>query len=78
MKYGENRPIEWPSEGELHPLEPDAQPVALDPVNHDQVAAIAYRIWQERGCPIGSDQEDWYRAEAELKNREVLVATDGG
>ena len=22
------------------------------------IAARAYELWQERGCPIGSDQED--------------------
>ena len=37
------------------------------------VAALAYRLWQERGCPIGSDKEDWFRAENELKNRKVLA-----
>jgi hypothetical protein len=33
------------------------------------VAALAYLFWQERGCPIGSDQEDWFRAEETLKKR---------
>jgi hypothetical protein len=40
--------------------------------NQDEVAALAYNLWQERGCPNGSDQEDWFRAETELKNRRVL------
>jgi len=39
----------------------------------DGVAALAYQMWQERGCPIGSDQEDWFRAENELKNRKVMA-----
>jgi hypothetical protein len=26
----------------------------------------AYQSWLERGCPMGSPQEDWYRAEREL------------
>jgi len=34
----------------------------------EQVKARAYELWLERGCPMGSDQEDWYRAEAELRN----------
>jgi hypothetical protein len=29
-----------------------------------EIAAAAYQLWLERGCPIGSDQEDWFRAEA--------------
>ena len=42
------------------------------PMKHEMVEAMAYQLWLERGCPIGSDQEDWYRAEADLKvtNRE--------
>ena len=32
-----------------------------------EIAAAAYRFWQDRGCPIGSDQEDWFRAEVVLK-----------
>jgi len=41
--------------------------------NDDGIAALAYKLWQERGCPLGSDQEDWFRAENELKNRKVLA-----
>jgi hypothetical protein len=33
-----------------------------------EIATVAYQLWLERGCPIGSDQEDWYRAEAMRKN----------
>jgi hypothetical protein len=39
------------------------------PVDREAVEAMAYQIWLERGSPIGSDQEDWYRAEAALKDR---------
>ena len=38
-------------------------------VNPETVEAMAYQFWLQRGCPIGSDQEDWYRAESELKDR---------
>jgi hypothetical protein len=27
----------------------------------------AYELWLERGCPEGSPDEDWYKAESELK-----------
>jgi hypothetical protein len=37
-----------------------------------EIAAVAYRLWQGNGCPVGSDREDWFRAEAMLKN--ALVA----
>ena len=37
-------------------------------VSEDAVAALAYQLWQERGCPVGSDQEDWFRAEQQLRS----------
>ena len=42
---------------------------SVAPVEHEAVEAMAYQIWLQRGCPIGSDQEDWYKAETELKTR---------
>ena len=39
------------------------------PVSPDMVEAMAYQLWLQRGCPTGSEQEDWYRAEAELKDK---------
>jgi hypothetical protein len=50
----------------------------LDPKNHNDVAMLAHKLWLKRGCPIGSDQEDWFRAENELKKRTVVVATASG
>ena len=34
---------------------------------HDQIAARAFELWQSRGCPIGSPEEDWRVAEEELQ-----------
>lgn len=36
---------------------------------HKDIAALAYELWQARGCPFGSSQEDWYRAVEELRSR---------
>jgi hypothetical protein len=33
----------------------------------DEVQALAYRLWEEAGRPIGSPQEHWYRAENLLR-----------
>lgn len=41
-------------------------------VDYDQVSAHAYRCWQERGCPDGSAEEDWHRAERELRERRAV------
>lgn len=36
-------------------------------VSQEEVSARAYRCWQERGCPDGSPEIDWHRAEKELE-----------
>ena len=33
---------------------------------HEQIAVLAYELWQQRGCPEGCPEEDWFRAEHEL------------
>jgi hypothetical protein len=33
----------------------------------EEIAARAYRCWHERGCPHGSPDIDWTRAEQELR-----------
>ena len=43
--------------------------------HHDDVAALAYQFWQDRGCPEGSGEEDWLRASRELRNRAVSLQT---
>jgi hypothetical protein len=35
---------------------------------NDEIAALAYQLWTDRGCPVGSPDEDWFRAEEELKS----------
>jgi hypothetical protein len=29
---------------------------------HDDIAPLAYALWQARGCPDGSSQDDWFHA----------------
>ena len=36
------------------------------PVNTEKIAALAYELWQGRGCPEGTPEEDWFRAEQEI------------
>lgn len=33
---------------------------------HEQIASLAYALWQARGCPDGSPDIDWLQAEQEL------------
>ena len=37
-------------------------------VTDTEIAQLAYSLWQSRGCPEGSPDEDWFRAEAELRS----------
>lgn len=37
-----------------------------EPKNDLDVAAIAYRLWEERGCPQGDAERDWYEAERQV------------
>ena len=33
-----------------------------------KIAIVAHQLWLDNGCPVGSDQEDWLRAEEMLKS----------
>jgi hypothetical protein len=34
--------------------------------NDADIATLAYALWQQRGCPEGSPEEDWVQAERQL------------
>jgi hypothetical protein len=36
-------------------------------ISHWDVANLAYHLWEERGCPDGSADEDWFEAERRVK-----------
>lgn len=38
-------------------------------VTHDQIAQLAHRFWSERGNHHGNPQDDWFRAEEELRGK---------
>jgi Protein of unknown function (DUF2934) len=31
-----------------------------------RIAVLAYEFWRQRGCPIGTPEQDWFRAEREI------------
>jgi hypothetical protein len=48
-----------------------------DHEKQQQTAFLAYQFWMERGCPVGSPAEDWFRAEGALHSRQLEeVAAD--
>lgn len=41
--------------------------------DRDHVAELAYTLWESRGCPIGSSEEDWFKAEQDLQSTAELA-----
>ena len=45
---------------------------------HEVTAVLAYRLWEKRGCPLGSPEVDWFEARNQLatalaKNETLIV-----
>jgi DUF2934 family protein len=34
---------------------------------HRSIGELAYRLWQARGCPDGTAEQDWFEAEKQLQ-----------
>jgi hypothetical protein len=62
MKLGPKR------RGASRPTE-SAERSVSESANENAIALLAYRLWQDRGSPIGSHQDDWFQAESELQAR---------
>ena len=37
---------------------------------HDEIAKLAYELWERRGRPLGSPEIDWHAAESALSVRD--------
>ncbi len=37
---------------------------------HEDIARLAYALWEARGCQGGNPEEDWLRAEQQLRTDE--------
>ena len=46
---------------------PQAQPASHVQIPHEKIAMRAYEKWCKRGRPMGTEHQDWYEAEAELR-----------
>jgi hypothetical protein len=47
--------------------------VPVEEPTRAQIAELAYLYWEARGCHGGSPEEDWLRAEQELRQRAFAV-----
>jgi hypothetical protein len=64
-KHGIKRPTaaiapETENAAEVVAIETGSRPA------YNEIAALAYTYWVDRGCQGGSQEEDWLRAEQEL------------
>ena len=44
--------------------------------DQEAIARLAYFYWEARGRPNDSPEEDWFRAEADLRNPLAAEPTD--
>jgi Protein of unknown function (DUF2934) len=49
-----------------------------EPDKQQEVAVLAYTFWQDRGCPEGTPDEDWFRAEREIARSKRLAGREVG
>jgi len=40
----------------------------------ENLAKLAYTLWQQRGCPEGSSEFDWFEAERKLRESAERVS----
>ena len=52
------------------------KPTATVSPTESEIATVAYQLWLANGCPVGSHEEDWFRAEAMLKNALIAKCED--
>lgn len=45
------------------------------PLDNGEVARVAYRLYEERGCAAGHALEDWLKAEAIVRRRRTERST---
>lgn len=55
--------------------EPTRQPTSL---NYQQIATVAYRLWEQAGRPDGRDVEFWLQAERQTTFQSPGVAKSAG
>jgi hypothetical protein len=50
----------------------DAAPLnEMNEPRESDIANLAYSLWQSRGCPDGSPEEDWFRALDQLRSQKA-------
>lgn len=58
-----------PTQELVGPGSSEATEQANNQDEREEITRLAHQFWIQRGCPIGTPEEDWFRAEAELRSR---------
>jgi hypothetical protein len=64
----ERRPTS-PTQEVVAPDSSEATELASNRDEREEITRLAHQFWIERGCPIETPEEDWFRAEAEVRSR---------
>ena len=48
----------------------------IDTPEEDHIRVRAYYLWFDRGCPNGTDRQDWFAAKQQLHTAATLSASD--
>ena len=46
-------------------------------MTHEEISALAYRLWQDEGHPEDKAEEHWHRAEEKLRDWHSPVPPEG-
>jgi hypothetical protein len=66
-KIAKQSPATLPGGNEPSQSEVGASTSVENITRHEEIARLAYSLWQARGCPVGSPETDWFRAEQEME-----------
>lgn len=55
----------------FHRLNSRGESMEHQEVDQTGIGRFAYDFWLQRGCPMGSPEEDWFRAEQKLRHEAV-------
>jgi hypothetical protein len=53
----------------------DTEPQSQTQVQQQDIANLAYALWQQRGSPQGSSEQDWIKAEQKLQSERSGLLT---
>ena len=63
-----DKELEHVSDGQPHARETTVGH-GITAFGHNDIAALAHQLWEARGCPQGSADEDWFEAVRQLRLR---------